>query len=202
MSITAPVLNSARVDIQFTIGASQVETSCWFRKRVPPIDEGSIDTLAFRVAVLMFVSGNDFASDCLCRQVTATDYSSGPGYSSVSTFGSGFGLQPTPVRAASIALRLQNLVAPPRAAHKSYNFVPGVPDGMVVGNTIDTDWANGRAANWTNLIVNLPLFGWRYVAVQRVVNGVVLPIGQTQDIVDVVVDTYEVRNIRKRLEAH
>jgi len=200
MSINAPVLNSARADIQFTIGLSQVETSIWARKLVPPIDDASIAVLAFRVAVLMFVSGNDFASDCFCRQVTATDYSSGPGFSAISTFGSGPGLQPTPTRAASIALRLQNIVSPPRLAHRSYNFVPGVPDGQIIGNTINTDWADGRAANWTNLIVNLPLFGWRFVAVRRVVDGLVLPVGLTEDVVDVVVDSYEVTSVRMRLQ--
>lgn len=202
MSINAPVLNSARADIQFTIGTSLVETSCWFRKIDPPVTDESVTTLAFRVAVLMFVSGNDFASDCFCRQVTATDYSSGPGFSAVSTFGAGFGLQSTPTRAAHIALRLQNIVSPPRVAHRSYNFIPGVPEGQIDGNVINTDWADGRAANMTNLIVNLPRFGWRYVAVQRVEDGLVLPVGRTQDIVDVVVDTYNVRSVRKRVEEH
>jgi len=199
MSLLSPVLGCARADIQSTVAGRQVETSIWCQRISGGLSNSEVNTLAFRVAVLAGISRGSRSNDYFFRQVTATSYTTGPGTPQVRTFSPGPGLQPTAARSAGIALSLWNHTSPERSNHFSINYLPGVPDGQVVGNVIATAWADGEALNWTNFIVNLPIFGWRFVAVQRVSGGLVLSPAIVEPVVDVTVRTYNVKNRRMRL---
>lgn len=199
MSLLTPVPGCAQASIQSTVAGRQVETSIWCEKIVPPVTDGAVNNLAFRVAVLAGIARGSKSNDYFFRQVSARSFDSGPGIPQVRTFNAGPGLQPTSAKVASIALRLFNHVSPERLSHHSTNYLPGVPSGQVVGNTISTAWADGEALTWTNFIVNLPIFGWRFVAVQRVVGGVVLAMPIIKPVVDVTVYSYTVASLRMRL---
>lgn len=199
---TIPVADCARVAIRGALASRPVAMYIWCRCLAPPITAGLLGTLAFRVAVLQAIAfKNALSADYSSVAVEAQDYSSGPGAVEARSFLPGPGLAAS-MEPASIALRLLNVTSPVAQAHSSTNWVAGIPKGVIVGDQFNHDWADGMALNWSNLIVNLPIFGWQFVSVSGWLGGVPRTAGLVAEITDVRVATYTVAPRRKRLESH
>lgn len=197
-----PVVNCARVTIRGALAGRPVSMSIWCRSLAPPITNVQLGTVAFRVAVLQYIAfKNGLSSDYSSVDVLAQDYSTGPGATEARTFLPGPGLAGR-MEAASIALRLLNVTDPAAADHPSTNWVAGIPIEVITQDQFDHDWADGMALNWSNLIVNLPIFGWEFVTVSGYDAGAPRSAGQVDIITDVRVASYTVAPRRKRLPAH
>jgi hypothetical protein len=197
--ITNPVPDCARVRLVFMVAGRECGTNLWFRRSVPPITVTDLVTLASRCRIATgFSYSNVLSSDCQLVRVEVQDWSTGPGpnLASIIPLSPGFG---TPTGTASIALKLIHLVDTPVKGHPFVTWLPGVPQSQVSDNTIDPSWAAGVALAWGNYAVNLPIFGWEYVAVSRVHAGVPLPAGQVQLIRDTLAPDLVVADRRMRL---
>jgi hypothetical protein len=196
------VPDSARVTIRGTLHGSPASMSLWAQRTVPPVTSLNLLNLALRVAVLQRISfRNALSSDYHHIQVDAQDYSAGPGAIQTSTFATGDGLA-GPGMPSNIALRLFNDTTPPRSSHRSTTWVPGIPISRVVDDQLDHSWADGMAIAWSNLVVNLPIFGWRYVAVSLIEGGLPRAVGLVFPITTISVASYTVAPRRKRLPDH
>lgn len=155
--------------------------------------------LASRVRIVTnFSYRGVLSSDCFLHHTDAQDYTDGPGVivTDPTSLSPGFG---SPTRAASIALALEHIVDIPVAAHPHITNVPGIPLSVTDGNMIDPSWANGLATAWGNYAVNLPIFGWEYVAISRVAGGSPRAAAAIETVRDTVVRSYVIRNRRMRL---
>lgn len=194
-----PVPNSARVTIKGTLLGKPVSLNLWAQTTSGSVDDTKLATLALRVAVLQLVSFRGaLSADYTSTVVEAQDYSTGPGSIQSSTFGNGHGFG-GPSEPSLIALRLFADTTPPRSSHRSTVWVHSIPQERVIEDEIEHGYADGLAAGWSNLIVILPIFGWRYVAASLIDRGAPRSAGVVAPITSVSVASYQVAPRRGRM---
>jgi hypothetical protein len=197
--IANPVPDCARVRLAFSVAGRVRGVNLWFRRLVPPITSANLATLAARCRIATgFSYSNVLSSDCFLNHVEAVDFSTGPGTSVIDSIGlsPGFG---SPTEAGSIALSLEHEVDAPIIGHPFVTYVPGIPLSQINDSIINSSYANGIALAWQNYSVNLPIFGWEYVAVSRVQSGIPRPFGLVQTVRGTSVRSVVVADRRMRL---
>jgi hypothetical protein len=180
--ISNPVPDCARARLVFNVAGRECGTNLWFRALVPPISSATLGTLATRLrTVTGFSYSNVLGSDVQLLRVEVQDYSSGPGLivTNATPLPHGFG---APALDSAIALKIEHAVDFPIKGHPFVTWLSGIPSSVVDGDFIDPSFATAVGNSWNNYAVNLPIFGWEYVAVQRILARVPLTVGVAQTI--------------------
>jgi len=195
----SPVPDCAEAVFRATEFGELVTIGLWFQLISPPVNPTNLQTLAERCASLFRNAGptGTLSADCTFVNVVAQDFSTGPGITATSTNTPRSGLN-GPGSINHIASRLSVHTTPERVNHRSSIWMFGVPVSKVSGNLIDVAWSGGVALSMANFIVNLPIFGWRWVSVSRIASNAPRTPPDVRVVTEVTSNHPIVSNLRRR----
>lgn len=199
MSVQIPVQDVARFDIRAVVHGQPVETSCFFRKLVPPITQAALDLEVTRMrSIWDSALFNRLGSDVVRNEIFAVDLSPSSTITSSTTvfFGASF-LGPSLPNDVAFSLMPVGPTIPRPWQWRFRLF--GVPKSVVEGDIVDPMWAEQLRVLLRDRYTLQGAFGWRCVVVQRVVGGVPLLLGVPYDITDYTIPTLVVSPMRRRL---
>lgn len=171
-----PVADGVQVELVHLLDGSTCETAPVFLDRTPG---GGGDALALGAAVdewwvtrvLPHLSVSLSYTRYLVRSLASA---SGPvtRVDKVPPLTGGIGGGPQP---ANVALRLNYKVDPQLFGFTGCGFVPGVPQAVVAGNTVDLTWRATLLDAYNDLIGLVAALGWQWIVVHKFRRGHLLP---------------------------
>lgn len=196
-----PVPNTAHVALNGTLNSEQVQNNLFFVNPSGPFTDSDLEVLSQSVADWWGANlrPNQGPAYSL-RQVTATSLQTAIDVQW--TWSTGLPLAGTAGGATlpgNVAFCVSFRTGLSGRSARGRNFVPGLTEAQVTGNTVESATVNALVAAYALLLNPVTTGGYTWVIVQRRQDGVQLPAGITRNVGSVVAVDTNVDSQRRRL---
>lgn len=194
------VPETAEVDIRGRLFGQKIESTLYFTHDGGWTD-GDLADVAAMVRGWFFANVLPHMSqDYTFQEVFAQDLSSVTGHSAtdVAMTGTAGGIAQAGMP-GNVALAVSFRTGLAGRSYRGRNYVSGLAEGQVVGNSVDAGEANNFATAYNTLIAEAVSSDFTWVVVSRVTAGVIRAVGVTNPVITAVLTDFLVDSMRRRL---
>lgn len=195
-----PFDNTAEVHIRYTYQGQQIENTLYFTQAAP-WDETEMTQLADSIGSTLIANVMPFMPNTLTLReiyVVSLESSTAPAV----TYTGGMpqnGLLTDPALPNNVTVTASFRSNGRGRSSRGRNYLPGLTEGKVIGNTVQQDFVDVWTPFWTALLGLDTSEGYTWVVASRYTNGNPRPLGVTVPVTDVVYTDLTVDSQRRRL---
>jgi len=194
------VPNTIEVDVRGLLFGQKVENTLYLRTTAAPTAGDVADAAAavngwFVAHPLLHLS-----TDYIFQSTHAKDLTVEAGAEADDTANAGTtGSEPSASAPGNVSLAVSFRTGLAGRSFRGRNYIPGIPDDFITGNSVGSGTAAAYATDWAALLTALLDSEFTWVVVSRVADGVLREFGITTPIVSVIVTDVLLDSMRRRL---